>query len=223
MSEETKQLLQEVELFLQYGVDAKDLHGAAVLVRSYQNDALVLRLLREYYLNLPEAREEAVMKIAELKAHQGVQLFVLVCTGHSYLYLVSAEHQLFLGEYQQEISGEVLSFFGYSNMQEFLQSAVAAEKLVEYREQNREDSYCPACGVAVGEFHVVGCIVEVCPWCDGQLSSCNCRFEQLETDEIEDEKQLESFIDLLSAKGRIPYRRTHTPAYPGTSEGLDNV
>lgn len=72
-----------------------------------------------------------------------------------------------------------------------------------------------------GEEHLLGCVVEVCPWCEGQLNSCNCRFEQLEVDELLDEEQLEKFEDLLNAKGRVPFVKGHKPAYPGTSDGLD--
>jgi hypothetical protein len=41
-------------------------------------------------------------------------------------------------------------------------------------------------------------------------------------DDIEDEGQVEKFSDLLTAKGRIPYKKTQAPAYPGTSGGLDD-
>jgi hypothetical protein len=64
-------------------------------------------------------------------------------------------------------------------------------------------------------------LVEVCPWCQGQLSKCNCRFEQLEVDAIDQEEELEDFVDLLTEKGRIPFERQQVPFYPGTSQGLD--
>jgi hypothetical protein len=34
---------------------------------------------------------------------------------------------------------------------------------------------CPDCGAASGAFHQVGCDIEQCPYCGGQLLSCLCR------------------------------------------------
>jgi len=34
---------------------------------------------------------------------------------------------------------------------------------------------CHDCGVRIGQYHVPGCDMEMCPHCGRQLISCNCR------------------------------------------------
>ncbi|MFT5699536.1 MAG: hypothetical protein ACI8ZB_002396 [Desulforhopalus sp.] len=217
-----KTLMDEIELYVQYAVEEKDLEMARGVINSYKDDERVLRLLLEYYTILPEAREEPVHKLSCLMEQGGVGLFVVVCTSYSYLYAVSVEEILLLTEYQEEVPLEVVSFFGYSSHTEFLKDCPSVEELVVYPgSQDAVVSVCPACGVTEGEEHLLGCIVEVCPWCAGTLNNCNCRFEQLKVEEIENEEQLETFSDLLSAMGRIPYAKEQKVAYPGTSKGLD--
>jgi hypothetical protein len=118
----------------------------------------------------------------------------------------------------------VLSFLGLASQEEFTQVCLPVKDLEEYAVTGKaEKAICPVCGVPEGESHLLGCTVEICPWCEGQLSYCNCRFEQLNTEAIEDEQQLETFLDMLTAKGRIPYKKSQAPAYPGTSGGLDDT
>lgn len=222
MGNDTTTLMEEIELYVTYGVGEADLAMARGVVASYKDNSRILRLLREYYTVLPEAREEPVHKITCLIEQGGVGLFVVVCTSHSYLYVVSVEEVLLLCEYKKEVPLEVLSFFGYSSQAEFMKECPAVDELVAYPgSDDDENSVCPACGVAEGEEHLLGCVGEICPWCRGNLSKCNCRFEQLKVEEIENEEQLETFSELLSAKGRIAYVKEEKVAYPGTSEGLD--
>lgn len=37
-----------------------------------------------------------------------------------------------------------------------------------------ESPYCPDCGVTNGGYHHLGCGVERCPVCKGQLTRCDC-------------------------------------------------
>ncbi len=218
----TQQLIEEIKIFIHYSVPESDLHSAIALVDKYQNNNFVLRLLREYYSNLPEAREEAVVKIARLITHKGVHIFVLTTASFSYLYAVTAEHVLLLGEYLQAVDTEVLSFFGLETQEEFGKLCQPVSELKEYAASTAtEQTICPVCGVLEGENHLLGCTVEICPWCEGQLSYCNCRFEQLDTDVIDNDEQLETFFEMLTEKGRVPYQKSQAPAYPGTSGGLD--
>jgi hypothetical protein len=224
VGKDTTTMMEEIELYVTYAVEERDLEMARGVVASYKNNSRLLRLLREYYTVLPEAREEPVHKLTCLKDQEGVGLFVVVCTSHSYLYVVSVEEVLLLCEYKKEVPVEVLSFFGYSSQDDFLKDCPPVEELVAYPgDADAAFSVCPACGVAEGEIHLLGCVGEICPWCEGNLSKCNCRFEQLKVEEIEDEEQLETFSELLSAKGRIPYAKEQKVAYPGTSEGLDEI
>lgn len=218
-----QQVVNEIKLFIQYAVPKDEMAAAVALVHRYRNNAFIMRLFREYYSCLPEAREEAVVRIARLIDEQGVHLFVVSTINFSYLYAVSADNVLLLGEYRQEIDPRVVSFFGFQSQEEFLAICPLRENLMDYvATPGKEKEICPVCAVREGENHLLGCTVEICPWCAGQLSYCNCRFEQLGTDEIEDEAQLKKLIDMLDAKGRVPYRKSQAPAYPGTSGGLDD-
>ena len=44
----------------------------------------------------------------------------------------------------------------------------------ELDEEEADDENCPACDVAPGELHAVGCDIEQCPYCGCQLISCLC-------------------------------------------------
>lgn len=223
-SKQLQQLVDEVKTYMKYAVSDDQIEPAAAVIHKYRNSPQVLYLLREYYLALPDAREEPALQIAQLVHHQGVSLFVVSTPSISYLYVSSVHQVVWLGEYKdtEELDPEVLSYFGFDNQEEFLKSCPPVSDLEEYGSNlNGEPSVCPACGVSEGEYHLLGCAVEVCPWCEGQLSKCNCRFEQLEIDVIEKEEELEDFLVLLTAKGRIPFKPQQVPFYPGTSDGLD--
>lgn len=219
---ELRQLVDEVRLFMKYAVSAVQMGAAEAVVNKYRHNERILRLLREYYFSLPDAREEPVLRIAKLVQQQGVSLLVVTTSSVSYLYIESAQQVVWLGEYRGELELEVLEFFGFASQEDFLKICLPVMELEECSPSSAgEPQTCPACGVGTGEFHLLGCAVEICPWCEGQLSKCNCRFEQLEVDAIDQEEQLEDFVDLLTAKGRIPFEQNQVPFYPGTSRGLD--
>lgn len=221
----TKKLIDDIEISLPFAVATDEQPQARALVRRYRHSEVVLRLLHDYYTALPDAHEEAVTRVAFYTARAGVQFLVLTTTGHHWLYAVSPESVALVGEYgaeMAELPADVVRFLGFASRRACAASAPRAGELDEYPEQDRTSSCCPACGVHEGEPHLLGCAVEVCPWCDGQLKNCNCRFEQLGVDEITREEQVMEFLELLEKKGRIVFVQEQSPAYPGTSGGLDS-
>lgn len=216
--------LEEIKLSIKYAVPEGDQPRALSFADQHKQDRLILALLREYYSTLPEAREEGIIRIATLMTRQGVFLLVAITESNAYLYAVSDETIVFLGEYGSEVNEQLLSHFDFKSQADFLEKCIEVDGLKDYSSPQKERlSTCSACGVAEGEFHLLGCSVEVCPWCEGQLSNCNCRFDQLEVDEVETEDQLNKFYDLLTAKGRTSFKRDQSPSYPGTGDGLDRT
>ena len=86
-------------------------------------------------------------------------------------------------------------------------------RIEEYEPSPADPALCPACQTTVGEYHILGCPVEICPWCSGQLTRCNCRFTWLEVENIDRESQIEKLQERLDAEGRIPFAKEHSPAY----------
>jgi len=219
----SKELLEEIKLYIKYAVPESDQRRALSFVEQYKYDSMVLALMREYYSTLPEAREEDIIRLATLMSRQGVFLLVAVTESKSYLYAVSGTEVVFLTEYGGEVDEQVLAHFGFHSQPSFQEKCIPVKELEDYRgSADTASSVCSACGVLEGEFHLLGCSVEVCPWCDGQLSNCNCRFEQLGVEELESEEQLSEFNDLLAAKGRIPFDGDQSPTYPGAGDGMDS-
>lgn len=73
---------------------------------------------------------------------------------------------------------------------------------------------CHDCGIQEGEFHSQGCDMERCPFCGGQLISCDCWHELLGIDVSPGtwaysngltEEQSAQWDQMLRAKGLIPY------------------
>lgn len=222
LPEATQQrMLEEIELFIDYGVVQPERASAKKLVHRYRDNRQALEVLLEFYKVLPEAREEAVVRISYLDALQGVTLLAVSTANHTYGAVVSEGEAQLLGEYgREEVPEEVLAYFGHASSEAFVECYGTVDALPEYGEKGGV-SGCPVCQVAEGEYHLLGCPVEICPWCDGQLNRCNCRFEKLETERLESEEQIEELLALLEEKGRIRYTAEQKPGYPGTSQGLD--
>lgn len=216
-----QKLIREIEMFIQYGVVQQEQEVAIALVKKYTDSPQALAVLEEFYKVLPEAREEAVIRLAYVDSLQGVTLLVISTRTHSYGAVVSEGEAHILGEYGKDpIPDELLSYFGFNESEELVESYGAVSELPEFGQKGTV-ALCPVCQVAAGEYHLLGCPVEICPWCDGQLSRCNCRFEKLDLESLDSEEQVEALAELLEEKGRLPYLPEQKPGYPGTSEGLD--
>ncbi len=219
--EKMEKFIKEIELFIQYGVQESERQDALKFLQRYKNDALALQLMRVFYSSLPETHEEAITRISLLQKKEDIFLLGLSTARHSYLYFATEQKALLLGEYGYEIvEPEALALFGYPDIQAFFEKYPALISCVEYEPVGVTGTmFCPVCSAAVGEHHLLGCPVEVCPWCDGQFSRCGCRFEKLGVEILEDEEELEELERVLEEKGRVPYCKEQCPSYPsGTDE-----
>lgn len=218
MLDNKKKLLERVEeirLLIHYAVPAEDHEGALGLVDIFSKDAFALNVIWDFYRSLPDAREEALVKISVVEEKEQVYLFLLSTAGHHHLYLTNEEGGVFLGPWQGGLQDrQVLGFFDYSDPDAFTKSHSSMAECREYCPLERmNEALCPSCGVGVGSLHTLGCPVELCPWCGGQLNHCNCRFEQLGVDVLDDETRLEELQEKLEKKGRISYATEQRPSF----------
>lgn len=86
-----------------------------------------------------------------------------------------------------------------------------SEQDIQWAEQNR----CGDCGVREGELHHRGCDMERCPFCGGQLITCNCalnklglfapdKYPEVFVNGLSDEQE-RRWEEILEEKGRVPH------------------
>lgn len=219
---ETEQLLSEIKTFISFAVEESKCAAAYQLVEQYKDDTLAIRLFHEHYSALPDAIEEAVVKVYELNVQRGVHCLLLQSETAFFIYLISVDEVVYAGSRVEDLSADLIAFIDRGDKKKLTEALSDLSNFSEYTVAGGGKSVqCPACGVTEGESHILGCMAEVCPWCDGQLSNCNCRFEKMEVEEFTSEKQLEAFEELLEEEGRIPFAKDQQISYPGMSEGLD--
>jgi len=207
---------EDIEFLMRYAVPSEQAAEAEALLNKFAADIIALNLLYSFYIHLPEGKDDSVVALRLVNHRQGVFL-ICVSTGNNmhYLYLVNNEAAHILGTAAEGIiAQELLDFFGYADNREVLALTRKTEMLQEYKPYTPDSNLCPSCQVAEGEFHTLGCPVEICPWCNGQLTYCNCRFSRLNIDSLDKAEQIETLLELLEEAGRIAYKKEHNPGYP---------
>ncbi len=213
-----EEISSELALFIDYAVPEQDRQAALGFMRRHSKSPAHLVLLKEFYSSLPEAEEDAVIKVVAVAENQGTFLLGVSTTkGRHYLYCADLDQAVLVGDFERGIENlDVLLFFGYPANNEFMDALKTPAQYPDFisGSQFQEQELCPVCSVREGENHHFGCGVEVCPWCSGQLIRCNCRFEKMELDEISSESELAEFEQVLNRKGRIPFAKGQGPSYP---------
>ncbi|MDH4321952.1 MAG: hypothetical protein OEV73_10705 [Desulfobulbaceae bacterium] len=215
----TQTLAQRKEaiiLLMQYAVPAEQMHEARQLLDRYQSDIVAANLLHAFYSYLPEGLDDGVRELRLLARRQGAFLLAAVTFHATYLYLATADKAEYLGDSKEGVwDEEVRTFFELGSREAFLKKTATITDFPLHIPAPHDEELCPACAAADGEEHILGCPVEICPWCGGQLTGCHCRFEQLDRDHLLGERELAALEEKLKEKGRIPYDSgKHRPAYP---------
>jgi hypothetical protein len=211
-----KELKKDIRFLMKYAVPAGQMATAEALVEKYGGDVIGLNLLHSFYVHLPEGTDDSVVRIRLINRRQGVFL-LCVTTGNDmhYLYLANNEAAHIIGTLAEGIiDKDLLDFFGYADNMEFLALVEKVEKIKEYEPFGADSNLCPSCQAAEGEYHTLGCPVEICPWCRGQLTYCNCRFARLDIESMDKVSQVEKLRELLEAEGRLVFKKGHAPGYP---------
>ncbi|MBI5556007.1 MAG: hypothetical protein HY885_00050 [Deltaproteobacteria bacterium] len=212
--------IEEIKLLMQYAVPADAMKQPLALLEEFSNDRIGLNLFHAFYSFLPEGLDDAIKGVRVVSLKQGIFLLCATTEIDNYLYVVSQEQAEFLGSVSQGIwDSEVLNFFGYADREESIKKLKDISRFPAYTPANADMNLCPLCSAANGEFHTLGCPVEVCPWCGGQLTNCPCRFTITGKNKLTSEEDLASFHEQLAAKGRIPFdAASQRPAYPAADE-----
>ena len=210
---ETRKAILEA---MTYAVTEANHEAAEDLTEMYRQDQIALNLLHEFYSCLPEGREDWVREIRLVNRHRGIFLLAAVAGENTYLYLVSSEGVEFLGSLAEGLlADELLDFFGYDSAQAFATVCARIDALPVYEPLAQDEDICPACHAEAGSCHELGCPVEICPWCGGQLIHCSCRYDRLGVDAIVSEEEVQRFEQILEDQGRIPYSREQRPSFAG--------
>jgi hypothetical protein len=212
---EFSEKISVIKELMDFSVPEQYLADAAGVLEIYSDDRIVLDMLHEFYSFLPEAKDDWVREVRIISRHKGIFLLLAVTEISGYMYLVSSEGVEFHGPVGEGIwDKELLDFFDIENPRDLLGENSIQDIFPLYEPLGNDTEVCPACHAAAGELHVLGCPVEVCPWCGGQFIHCNCRFEKLGVEFINSEEELAAIEKLLEEQGRISYSPDQRPFFP---------
>ncbi len=221
MGDELSRTRKTIIEAIAYAVAEEHREAAEDLVEIYREDRIALSLLHEFYSFLPEAREDWIREIRLVNRHRGIFLLAAVAGQDAYLYLVSSEGIEFQGSCAEGfLADELLDFFGYESARAFTAVSARLDALPVHEPLGQDEDICPACHAEAGSYHELGCPVEICPWCGGQLIHCSCRFDRLGLDSLASEEELQRFEAILEEQGRIPYSREQRPNFVGEGPGI---
>ena len=220
--DELKERRQRIRELMQYAVPENRLEQARDLLLIYRDDRIALAVLQEFYSYLPDAVEDWIKELRLVARRQGVFLLAAVTARDAYLYLVSSEGIEFHGSLPEGyLDKGLLEFFDFGDAESFRERAEDVENFPLYQPLQADRDICPACHAATGELHELGCPVEICPWCGGQLIHCSCRYDRLGLEEITDSGEIDRFEALLKEKGRIAYSPEQRPDFADDGEGIE--
>jgi hypothetical protein len=203
----------ELDTFIDYAVKKEDQKKARAMISHFSKDPLATNLFSAFYKDLPDAQEDCILQILQPEQHLGTFLFLIRTNLSAYYYMVNNKDAKLVATEAEGLPLEILEFFGFADLDSFNKKHGDFSSEPAY--QSQFSKTCPVCYTTDGHLHEFGCPVEVCPWCDCQLTNCNCRFEKLGISEITNDKQLQTFKKILEKKGRIPFDAAfHKPAYP---------
>ncbi len=219
--DERKKQRQAITKAMEYAVGDGNMPAAADLLVQYQDDRIALDLLLEFYSYLPEAKADHVQEIRTVARSGGLFLLAAITEQSAYMYLISGEGVEFHGVVEQGyLDQDLLDFFGFADLEAFRKQCGTGDDLPAYEPLQVDENVCPACHAVTGELHELGCPVEVCPWCGGQLIHCPCRFEQLEVETLSSEEELVRLEALLDERGRIAYSPDQRPGFADEGSGI---
>ncbi|RWX46994.1 hypothetical protein VT98_12442, partial [Candidatus Electrothrix communis] len=220
--DELQEKRRRIRDLMQYAVPDDQKAQAHDLLVIFREDRLALEVFDEFYRCLPEGQDDWIKELRLVGRKAGIFLLAAVTSLDAYLYLISSEGIEFHGSIGEGyLDKELLHFFDFSSAEEFSEQVKKIENFLVYEPVQVDSDTCPACHAATGEEHELGCPVEVCPWCGGQLIHCECRFAQLDVEELTTDQDLIRFEELLQQKGRIVYTPEQRPAFADEGPGVE--
>ena len=220
--DELQEKRRRIRELMQYAVPDEQLAQAQDLLMIFRDDRLALTVLDEFYRYLPEARNDWIKEFRLVGRKAGIFLLAAVTGLDAYLYLISSEGIEFHGSVQEGyLEKDLLRFFDFPSVEQFQEQAKALEDFPLYEPIQTDIDTCPACHAATGEEHELGCPVEICPWCGGQLIHCECRFARIDVEELETEQDLLRLEEVLQEKGRIVYTPEQRPSFADDGPGVE--